>query len=284
MYRGLFFLFFCVLFYRSAGQNPAGYWLSDNRNGFFEGIENMEIQLNLKGAIFSGDIYYIWEHGLYYQDISLTGHALPGDSVELTEVAMVANRNGNFPGDCKGVFHLRYSRDDKKEYLKGIWKKPPGSTQRCPDTKVTFFRMISGKPPAMSPATPLAISVPDPDSVRWQSFKTRKDSLELTLPHHADTIRLELYDDGIIDHDRISLYLGDSLILKNYELLARPLILSVVLDTRRKDNTLSLYAENEGDIPPNTALMVIYVDDQRYDVRLSSDMKTNAKVVFQKLP
>jgi hypothetical protein len=60
-------------------------------------------------------------------------------------------------------------------------------------------------------------------------------------------------------------------------------MMQLILPKGKMENILALYAENEGDIPPNTALMVIYVDDKRFEVRLSSDMKTNAKVVFKSI-
>jgi hypothetical protein len=295
----------------SLGQGPQGYWLSDNKNGFFEGLDNMEMRIDGAGNTLSGNVYYIWEHGIYYQDISLEGRTLSGDSVELNEMELVTNRNGKFPGDCKGIFHLYYSKQGKKEYLTGIWKKPPGSKLHCPDSKVVFYRMTpdgsplrliaqaksvppktvaqTGPAPVIKAAAPpvaalvVAAPPPDPDSLRWQLFRSRKDSLELVVPHLSDTVNLEFYDDGIIDHDRISLFLGDSLMLKNYELLATPKMMQLILPKGKMENILALYAENEGDIPPNTALMVIYVDDKRFEVRLSSDMKTNAKVVFKSI-
>ena len=277
---------------------PQGYWRSDDNKGFFDGLESVEMRVDRAGNTLSGNVYYIWEHGLYFQDVSLGGSTLSGDSLILSEIALVANRNGNFAGDCRGIFHLRYSRDKNMEYLTGIWKKPPGSNARCAETTVTFYRAIHKEIPISAPlagpaiqssskgvATPF-VNTPavNEDSLRMVSFKTRKDSLELIVPHHGDTARLEFYDNGIIDHDRISLFLGDSLILKNYELLAEPRIMHLDLNKARPENVLSLFAENEGDIPPNTALMVIYVDDQRYEVRLSSDMRTNARVVFKKIP
>jgi hypothetical protein len=281
----------------SQGGGPQGYWRSDDNKGFFEGLESVEMRVDRSGNTLSGNVYYIWEHGIYFQDISLEGNTLGGDSSELKETGLVANRNGNFPGDCRGIFHLHYSKDKNKEYLTGVWKKPPGAKERCPDTRVTFYRAIHSETPGPAPltgegprtgvlpvATPASAPAPNPDSLRLVMFKTRKDSLELVVPHHADTARLEFYDNGIVDHDRISLFLGDSLVLKNYELLAEPRIMRIDLNKNKIENVLSLYAENEGDIPPNTALMVIYVDDQRYEVRLSSDMKTNARVIFKKLP
>ena len=48
-----------------------------------------------------------------------------------------------------------------------------------------------------------------------------------------------------------------------------------------KTNELVLYAENLGSIPPNTALMIITDGTNRYEVRLSSDLKNNASVRFE---
>jgi hypothetical protein len=48
-----------------------------------------------------------------------------------------------------------------------------------------------------------------------------------------------------------------------------------------RTNELILYADNLGDIPPNTALMVITDGSSRYEVRLSADLKNNASVRFE---
>jgi hypothetical protein len=309
---------FCCIVTVTRAQGPSGYWLSEDKTGFFEGLESVEMRLDPSGNAYSGSVYYLWEHGIYYQAISLEGKVLPGDSIELREIALVANRNGIFPNDCRGIFHLHYRHDNDKEYLEGMWKRPAGSRIRCADTHVTFYRNIPpdaawnrptgnatkrvarigtkatekpapvaapAPPPVAAPAPPPVASAPPPneDSLRFVSFKSRRDSLELTVSHKADTARLELYDNGIIDGDRISLFLGDSLILKNYELSADAHVLTLHLNPSKGEQVLSLYAENLGAIPPNTALMIMYIDDQRYEVRLSSDMKTNARVVFQRV-
>lgn len=308
--RVLILLWFFAIAASASAQSPAGYWLSQDKTGFFEGLDGVEMRVDPAGSGFSGSVYYLWEHGIYYQAVSLEGKALPGDSIELREIALVANRNGVFPNDCRGIFHLHYSRDDGREYLTGIWRKPTGSRTRCADTRVTFYRDI---PPdaawarhptgqaaqrktqvpvsAPAPVTPVPVAAaPAParpvneDSVRFVSFKSRRDSVEMIVNHHSDTARVELYDNGIVDHDRVSLYLGDSLILRNYELLATVHAFTLHLDHPLHEQILSLYAENLGEIPPNTALMVIYIDDQRVEVRLSADLITNAKVVFRQLP
>lgn len=314
--RILILLLFCCTVVIARAQGPAGYWLSQDKTGFFEGLESVEMRVDPSGSGFSGSIYYLWEHGIYYQAVSLEGRALPGDSIELREVALVANRNGIFPNDCRGIFHLHYSRDDGREYLTGLWRKPAGTKTRCADTRVTFFRQIppdapwahkpTGNAPSRKTRVPVPVAAPSPepvakaaapvasapvaaapvneDSVRFASFKSRRDSVEMIVNHHSDSARVELYDNGLVDHDRVSLFLGDSLILRNYELLATVHAFTLHLDHPLREQVLSLFAENLGDIPPNTALMVIYIDDQRVEVRLSADLITNARVVFRRLP
>jgi hypothetical protein len=51
-----------------------------------------------------------------------------------------------------------------------------------------------------------------------------------------------------------------------------------------KTNELVLFADNLGSIPPNTALMVITDGVNRYEVRLSADLKSNASIRFEFKP
>lgn len=292
---------FLLLCLSVKAQNPQGYWFSEDKIGFFDGLDNMELRIDPAGSQFVGSVYYVWEHGLNYQAVSLDGRWLSKDSLEIRELSLVADRNARFYGDCLGTFHLHYSRDSTREYLKGSWVRAPDSKSACPSSIVGFFRIIppneprqipiivskkkshisaGAQPVVASSAAPAVVPVLDPDSLRMVAYKSRRDSTEMIIPHKGDTARLELYDDGIIDHDRISLFMDGNMILKNYELLGHAKVLQIKLGKGTQNNVLSLFAENEGDIPPNTALMIIYLDDKRYEVRLSSDMLTNAKVIF----
>ena len=41
-----------------------------------------------------------------------------------------------------------------------------------------------------------------------------------------------------------------------------------------------MYAENLGEIPPNTALMVVTDGENRYEVRISSDLEKSGVIRF----
>jgi len=90
---------------------------------------------------------------------------------------------------------------------------------------------------------------------------------------------VDLYDNGQIDGDTISLYLNGKLMVSRQRLSTEPISLKVTMT--EDDNELIMYAENLGSIPPNTALMVVTVGDKRYEVNISSSEKTNGAVRFR---
>jgi hypothetical protein len=90
---------------------------------------------------------------------------------------------------------------------------------------------------------------------------------------------VDLYDNGQIDGDTISLYLNGKLMVSRQRLSTEPITLKVTMT--EDDNELIMYAENLGSIPPNTALMVVTVGDKRYEVNISSSEKTNGAVRFR---
>ncbi|WP_462219631.1 N-acetylmuramoyl-L-alanine amidase family protein [Ferruginibacter sp.] len=96
----------------------------------------------------------------------------------------------------------------------------------------------------------------------------------------SDKVKIEIYDDGEIDNDIVSVYFNKDLVTGNRALTAKPYSFTIDL-VPGKTNELVLYADNLGSIPPNTALMIITDGVSRYEVRLSADLKNNASVRFE---
>jgi hypothetical protein len=92
---------------------------------------------------------------------------------------------------------------------------------------------------------------------------------------------LNIYDDGEIDHDTISVYLDNRQVINHAMLTDRPLVLAVHLDESNDFHRLVLVAENEGDIPPNTSLMIVKAGDKEYEVRITSTVQKNAVITFK---
>ena len=109
---------------------------------------------------------------------------------------------------------------------------------------------------------------------------TRITTQEKVLQVNSENIKVEIYDDGEIDNDIVSVYFNNTLLVDKKTLSAQAYTLNLNLE-KGKINELVLYADNLGEIPPNTALMVITDGINRFEVRLSADLKKNASVRFE---
>ena len=64
-------------------------------------------------------------------------------------------------------------------------------------------------------------------------------------------------------------------------LSTKPISLTLALNENVKENIITMYADNLGSIPPNTALMIVTDGDKRYEVRISSDTEKSGSVIFE---
>lgn len=96
-----------------------------------------------------------------------------------------------------------------------------------------------------------------------------------------DSITVTLYDNGTVDGDSITLIYNGKILTEHQLLTEKPLTFTIKIAPGGGLNELQMYAENQGSIPPNTALMVIYDGDKRYEVNIKSTEKTNGMVSFK---
>ncbi len=116
-----------------------------------------------------------------------------------------------------------------------------------------------------------------------QEYKRRTTNLFNTLVVRDDSVTVSLYDNGEFDHDMVSVFFNGKLVASNIELKTNAATKFVVyLDlTPGAKNELTLFAENLGTIPPNSALMIIEdTHNNRYEVNLKSDLSHNASVLL----
>jgi len=102
---------------------------------------------------------------------------------------------------------------------------------------------------------------------------------------HDKKIKLNIYDNGTIDGDTVSIYYNGRAILKNKGLTANPLVVEVELDENIALHSIVLFAENLGSIAPNTALVIFTTSDgKRYELYSSATLQQNAAIVFEYKP
>jgi hypothetical protein len=109
-----------------------------------------------------------------------------------------------------------------------------------------------------------------------KEFNNRKKDYTKTIEVENTTLQLEVYDNGTIDYDSVSLLLNGKLILPKTMLTHRSVKLTIDLDQSLEYNELGMFAENLGLIPPNTAALIIRDGKKKYEVILNSDYNKNA--------
>jgi hypothetical protein len=114
--------------------------------------------------------------------------------------------------------------------------------------------------------------------VKENEFKERENVVAADIEVESDMLQLDFYDNGEIDGDSISVFYNDTLLAFNRRLSTRPLHFDIRLDSLREINEISMFADNLGSIPPNTALMILSDGKNRFEVRLSSTLQSNGTI------
>lgn len=113
-------------------------------------------------------------------------------------------------------------------------------------------------------------------------YKERENIVQNEIEVNSDSISVNFYDNGEVDGDSISVFFNDKLLGANLMLSTKAIHMDITLDSTKEVNTLAMFANNLGSIPPNTALMLIYDGKKRYEVRLSSNLQQNAVVKIRR--
>lgn len=132
--------------------------------------------------------------------------------------------------------------------------------------------------------TKTAANVPVmPAAFRQQSaaeiqFPQRRNVEMGVIEVENDQLNIELIDNGEIDKDSVSIFFNGNVLANKLELTRRGIIHSISLDKNKASNEISMFAENLGIIPPNTAVLVVHDGAKRIEVSLTSTLQTNGTI------
>ena len=130
------------------------------------------------------------------------------------------------------------------------------------------------------PSSVPKIKNPTIQSQNLTGFERRRKDIIKTIPIQQQTFRVDFYDNGEIDGDSITVFYNGKILISHKMLTTKAISLTLTLDENVKENVITMYADNLGTIPPNTALMIVTDGDKRYEVRISSDTEKSGSVVF----
>ena len=153
---------------------------------------------------------------------------------------------------CIKNFDLTYSRNENEEKLTGYWSGTVSNTTlSCEGGSIMLSRI---------------------------SQSAFKEVPEIKVD--TGTIRLDFYDNAQIDGDSISILVDNKIVLSHQRLSAKPITTFIKIDLTNTFHEVEMMAENQGSIPPNTAILIITAGKKRYLLYLSSSDTKSARVRF----
>jgi hypothetical protein len=260
---------FCLLIvaYSSGAQDINGFWkgrLVMEPGGCFP-VYNIEFQLQIAGTAIRGNSYHYSDTTNYVKEEFEGVYDSISKSLKIDEQKVSVFR---IPPDCIPCikkYILTFHTDGREEQLRGSWTgKTMDGKSNCPAGTIVLTRIQKS---TFKPDVPPVLI---------------ERKLELVKEIKVDTgnIRLDFYDNGVIDGDTISVYVNDMPVVSRKGLTTKPVTIFVRVDFVRQMQEMIMVGENLGSIPPNTALMIVNAGDKRYQVYLTSDNKKNAMVRF----
>lgn len=213
---------------------------------------NIELQITIKDGSATGDSYH-------YQDINdyvkkkFRGVYDPVQKKLSLQEGIVTTYN--LPRRCViciKQFDLVYSREGNIETLQGRWGGHVlNSYTDCGIGPILLTR------------------------VKESAFKEIPE-----IKVDTGTIRLDFYDNAIVDGDSITVKVDNKIVLSHQRLSANPLTAYIKIDLNNRFHEVEMIAENIGSIPPNTAILVITAGDNRHRLSLYSSETKSARVRF----
>ncbi len=178
----------------------------------------------------------------------------------------------NLPGETAEIFlqfdEIHYLKNDTAELLYGKWLPNNASSPRPDGAGGTFWvQRISWPLNSMA-------------DTAHKIYATRETIVADTFRCTAAAIKLSVYDNGEIDGDSVSVYVNDAPLVQHQLITTNPVLINLPVE-KGKRYIISLFAENLGRIPPNTALLKIEAGTVMKEIRLSSSFDANAAVIIE---
>ena len=260
-------------------QDLTGQWTGGATNSLSDKKQKLVLNIASGDSAFGGVLHWYIPDAHYIRHILVNGRYYGKDSIlSIREDSVLSDNAIEQVGRTMGFSILYYKRIGHKEVLEGNWAVKSGNGQ--PDSRLLI--RLEKKAPPFIPVVLITHKKKDSTQARqYEALLNRQSVVAATIPVRGiDSVKIALYDNGEIDGDSVSLYLNGELVIGHLKLTASAKTLLLPLDKSLPVNTLLLFAENLGRLPPNTALMEVTINGKIYNLFLSTDYKRNASVEF----
>ncbi|MBI1341821.1 MAG: hypothetical protein GC171_02680 [Terrimonas sp.] len=292
-------LFFIAI--SSNGQHVEGYWYGNANVKVNSSASNYLVELILKqeGNNITGVLSYYFKNT--FRSFHVKGTYNPYSRLVFIKEIPISyyGSSMNMDVDCIMDFAATLRVAKVGSSLNGSFQSLPQYKYTCPpidfslklnkdisnqDSVAFAIRTLKESFQVWKPDeadTLVAVSIQPRKVINYyidNQYKERTNELVKEIEVDADSVQVDFYDNGEIDGDSISVFFNNQIIAFSQRLSTRSIHFDIPLDTTRAYNEISMFAENLGLIPPNTALMIVNDGKKKYELRLTSDLQKNATI------
>ncbi len=303
-------LFFCLTgltTQNSNAQKLVGFWNGkisrQNNNGY--GADNFEMHIYQSGKQLYGYTFAYSDTSRFvlYQFSGKINKKTKLVNAEEFGYAYVLLPDTLNP--CEKKFELLYTKIDDTKYLTGKWSGISIDTTCYPSDELLvalqkidkpvfsneFFLMKKINHFFKNKKQYITKNAEIEDTIATTTKKTIADSsilvpqkrkldIQQILTIKDSVIKVTLYDNAQIDGDTVSVFVNKKPIIIRQKISDKPLTFTIPFPNKNEAIELLLQAENLGEIPPNTGVMIVEADGKRYEIRVQSDFEKHAVVIF----
>ncbi|MDI9364838.1 MAG: hypothetical protein QM541_07800 [Flavobacterium sp.] len=273
-----------------------------------------ELILNEKNGKVTGVFSYYFRDSLFTNKIEGKFDKV-SNKLLLNKQNIIFHRSYNTKTgvDCPMYAEMTLRNSRVESVLKGTLYAANEHQYTCPVINFNFKRIKDVAPPPATekewytilpknnkeatvilPRNPLAATIVKTDTAvvtkkapatldpKQLLYINRQKVYSQELDIESSNIRVDLYDNGEIDYDSVSLYFNDKLVLGSTMLKHSAISITLPLSDSLEYNELSMFAENLGLIPPNTAGLIIYDGKIRHQIMITSDLNKNATIKLKR--
>ncbi len=202
------------------------------------------------------------------------------DELVLTKVSKTPR---NTPGRSFPCFpDPPVTKNNKNAPVKKEDKKPVASAPKPVNPAPEKPVVIDTAKKRVTPVKP--VEVPKAPSQLEKMMTSRRQNTQSRIAIDVDELNLKVYDNGTVDNDTVSIFYNGRLLLSHQRLSEKPIELKIKLDPSATQHEITMFAENLGSIPPNTALIVVMAGNKRYELRSTASLEENAVLIFDYVP
>ncbi len=278
----------------AAAQDLSGKWFGfiTQLPGAFSEIYNLELDLSADENHIRGESFVSIKDSLYIR-IGLAGSA-GADSIRLQENIREIRQEVLPPGwmMCIKKISLTLVRKGNMELLQGTWSGEARDQEPCLPGRIIVARnkedLAGLRRSFTNPGAVTAVSSRVSGHPVLQDFTRpflNTYARPVTeIPVSGRSLQLQLRDYRKIDDDTVSVYLNREPLVRNVRIARKVRTVNFQLDPGTDLHEILLYAENLGQIPPNTSQLVLIDGRKTHRITIRSDRQQSAAIYLRYRP